>query len=66
MNRIFIKPPEAAKRAGIARHKIYQDMRSGVLSVSADVNGKVQLDADEVARVYGIAPSEKVDVLKED
>lgn len=54
MNRTFIKPPEAAKRAGIPRHKIYQDMRRGLLSISADAQGKVQLDADEVARVYGV------------
>jgi len=63
MNRTFIKPPEAAKLAGIPRHKIYQDMRRGVLGVSADAYGKVQLDADEVARVYGIAPAEMAAVL---
>ena len=65
MNRIFIKPPEAAKRLGIARYKIYQDMGRGVLSVSADANGNVQLDADEVACVSGIAPSESADLLIE-
>ena len=65
MKRTFIKPPEAAKLAGIPRHKIYQDMRRGMLSVSADANGKVQLEADEVARVYGIPPAEMADGLIE-
>jgi predicted site-specific integrase-resolvase len=53
MNRTFIKPPKAAKRAGISRQKIYQDMRRGTLSVCVGPRGKVKLDADEVARVYG-------------
>ena len=66
MDRTFIKPPEAAKRAGIPRPKIYQDMRSGALSVSADPQGKVQLDADEVARMYGISPAVMTEGLTEE
>ena len=44
MNRTFIRSNQAAKLTGISRARIYQDMRRGVLSVSVDAHGKVQLD----------------------
>jgi hypothetical protein len=65
MNRTFIRSNEAAKLTGISRARIYQDMRRGVLSVSVDAHGKVQLDVGEVARVYDLDPAKLAEMMSE-